>query len=46
LVQLGDYLDRQNQSEGYLVVFDKSVEKTWKKGWIRANGKRVFAVWV
>jgi hypothetical protein len=46
LVQLGDYLDRQNQTEGYLVIFDKNVEKTWKKGWIRANGKKVFAVWV
>jgi hypothetical protein len=46
LVQLSDYLDRQNQSEGYLVIFDKNVEKTWKKGWIRANGKKVFAVWV
>ncbi len=46
LVQLGDYLDRQNQSEGFLVIFEQSVEKSWKKGWIRANGKKVFAVWV
>ena len=46
LVQLGDYLDRQNQSEGFLVIFEQNVEKTWKKGWIRANGKKVFAVWV
>jgi AAA-like domain len=46
LVQLGDYLDRQHQSEGFLVVFEQNVEKTWKKGWIRANGKKVFAVWV
>jgi AAA-like domain len=46
LVQLSDYLDRQNQSEGYLVVFEQNVTKTWKKGWIRANGKKVFAVWV
>jgi energy-coupling factor transporter ATP-binding protein EcfA2 len=46
LVQLGDYLDRQNQSEGYLVIFEQNVTKTWKKGWIRANGKKVFAVWV
>jgi hypothetical protein len=46
LVQLGDYLERQNQSEGYLVVFEQNVEKTWKKGWIRTNGKKVFAVWV
>jgi hypothetical protein len=46
LVQLSDYLDRQHQSEGFLVVFEQNVEKTWKKGWIRANGKKVFAVWV
>jgi hypothetical protein len=46
LVQLGDYLDRQHQSEGFLVIFEQNVEKTWKKGWIRANGKKVFAVWV
>jgi hypothetical protein len=46
LVQLSDYLDRQNQSEGYLVIFEQNVTKTWKKGWIRANGKKVFAVWV
>ena len=46
LVQLGDYLDRQNQAEGYLVIFDQNVTKSWKKGWIRANGKKVFAVWV
>ena len=46
LVQLGDYLDRQNQMEGFLVIFEQNIEKTWKKGWIRANGKKVFAVWV
>ena len=46
LVQLRDYLDRQNQNQGYLVVFEQNVEKTWKKGWIRTNGKKVFAVWV
>ena len=46
LVQLGDYLDRQNQNQGFMVIFEQNVEKTWKKGWIRANGKRVFAVWV
>ena len=46
LVQLGDYLDRQHQDQGFMVVFEQNVEKTWKKGWIRANGKKVFAVWV
>ena len=46
LVQLGDYLERQHLEQGFLVVFEQNVEKTWKKGWIRANGKKVFAVWV
>jgi hypothetical protein len=46
LVQLGDYLDRQNQNQGFMVIFEQNVQKTWKKGWIRANGKKVFAVWV
>jgi hypothetical protein len=46
LVQLRDYLDRQNKNEGFMVIFEQNVEKTWKKGWIRANGKKVFAVWV
>jgi AAA-like domain len=46
LVQLSDYLDRQNLPEGFLVIFEQNVEKTWKKGWIKANGKKVFAVWV
>jgi AAA-like domain len=46
LVQLGDYLERQHQDQGFLVIFEQNIEKTWKKGWIRANGKKVFAVWV
>ena len=46
LVQLSDYLERQHLNEGYLVIFDHRGEKTWKKGWLRAAGKRVFAVWV
>jgi hypothetical protein len=46
LVQLSDYLDRQDLPEGFLVIFEQNVEKTWKKGWIKANGKKVFAVWV
>jgi hypothetical protein len=46
LAQLSDYLERQLLPEGFLVIFEQNVEKTWKKGWIRANGKKVFAVWV
>ena len=46
LKQLGDYMDRQQLPEGFLVVFEQKNEKTWKKGWLRVNGKRIFAVWV
>ena len=46
LKQLGDYMDRQQLPEGFLVIFEQKNEKTWKKGWLRVNGKRVFAVWV
>ena len=46
LKQLGNYLDRQQLAEGFLVIFEQTTTKTWKKGWLRVNGKRVFAVWV
>ena len=46
LKQLSDYLDRQFLDTGYLVIFEKTATKSWKKGWIRSNGKRIFAVWV
>jgi Predicted AAA-ATPase/PD-(D/E)XK nuclease superfamily len=46
LAQLTDYLERQKQQQGFLVIFEQNKEKTWKKGWIRTNGKKVFAVWV
>ncbi|MDZ7878435.1 MAG: AAA family ATPase [Saprospiraceae bacterium] len=46
LKQLGNYLDRQLLPEGFLVIFEQTATKSWKKGWIKVNGKRVFAVWV
>ena len=46
LAQLSNYLDRQLLPEGFLVIFEKTVPKSWKKGWLKVNGKRVFAVWV
>ena len=46
LKQLSDYLERQFLDTGYLVIFEKTATKSWKKGWIRSNGKRIFAVWV
>ena len=46
LKQLGDYLERQVLDMGYLVIFENTATKSWKKGWIKADGKKVFAVWV
>jgi hypothetical protein len=44
LAQLSDYLERQKQQQGFLVIFEQNVEKSWKKGWIRRNGKKIFIV--
>jgi hypothetical protein len=46
ILQLADYLDRQGLDAGYLVIFDHSATKEWKKDRIRKKGKRIFAVWV
>jgi hypothetical protein len=46
LAQLRDYLERQNLTTGYLVIFEKTGAKSWKKGWIRSGGKKIFAIWV
>ena len=47
LMQLSDYLDRQNLQEGYLVIFDqRSVQKNWAQEWLEVGGKRVFSIWV
>ena len=46
LEQLCDYLDRQNLSEGYLVVFDHAEIKEWKSEEVEMNGKKILAVWV
>ena len=42
LTQLTDYLDRQNLDTGYLVIFDHSKKKAWKKDWLERDGKRIF----
>lgn len=42
LKQLAGYLERQNLDVGYLLIFDHSKKKTWKKDWIEVNGKRIF----
>jgi hypothetical protein len=46
LRQLADYLDRQNLDKGYLIVFDQSETKEWKKQSSRIQGKKIFVVWV
>ena len=46
IAQLCDYLDRQNQQQGWLVIFDNRKEKTWQQERIKAGGKDIFAVWV
>ncbi len=46
LVQLADYLDRQNLTEGYLLIFDHSEIKEWQSEEIVINDKAIFAVWV
>jgi hypothetical protein len=46
LEQLANYLDRQNQNEGYLVIFDHSETKTWQSQTYQLHGKTISAVWV
>ena len=41
LVQLADYLERQSLQTGYLLIFDHSKKKSWKKDWIEVEGKRI-----
>lgn len=44
--QLCDYLEKQNQSKGYLVIFNYKTKKQWKQDRIKINDKEIFAVWV
>ncbi len=44
--QLGDYLDLQCQTKGFLVIFEYRTKKTWRKEWIQYKGKDIFAVWI
>jgi hypothetical protein len=41
LFQLAAYLDRLGLDTGYLLIFDNSKRKNWKKVW-----KEVFSVWI
>jgi Predicted AAA-ATPase len=46
LIQLADYLDKQNLTEGYLVIFDHSATKSWQIDRAEVKGKNIFMVWV
>ncbi len=47
LRQFADYLDRQNQQRGYLIIFDfRARKKQWKQERIKVEDKEIFAVWV
>ncbi len=46
LLQLADYLDRQNQDKGWLVIFEHRRKKTWGKKAMQKKGKEILGVWV
>ena len=46
LIQLADYLGRQELNQGYLLIFDHSEVKKWHSEWLEVGDKKVFAVWV
>ena len=47
LQQLSNYLDKQHQQKGYLVIFEgNNQQKSWKKERIKFEDKNIFAVWV
>lgn len=46
LAQLADYLERQQQTVGYLLSFEYKTAKTWRSERITHAGKTIYAVWV
>jgi hypothetical protein len=46
--QLCDYLDKQNQDTGYLVIFNEKQKKelNLKSEWIEIEGKRIFMIFI
>ncbi len=44
--QLVDYLNKNNQERGYLIIFDHSEVKEWSIKRIRSRGKKIYTVWV
>jgi hypothetical protein len=46
LIQLTDYLEKENLSDGFLLIFDHSVVKKWHSETIEKEGKKIFIAWV
>jgi hypothetical protein len=46
IVQLADYLEKQDLDTGYLVIFDYRRKHEWTSEWIALQGKRIFAIWM
>ncbi|NJL15012.1 MAG: AAA family ATPase [Microscillaceae bacterium] len=46
LLQLHDYLTKQNVDIGFLVIFDHRREQSWRDEWIELENKRIFAIWI
>ena len=46
LAQLADYLDRQDLTTGYLLIYNHTKRKKWAKEWTEVDGKRILCVWV
>ena len=46
LEQLANYLEKQHQSKGYLLIFDARQTKTWQQQSIKVRDKTIFTVWV
>jgi AAA-like domain/PD-(D/E)XK nuclease superfamily len=46
LIQLANYLETQQVSEGYLLIFDHAKIKNWASEEITFQNKKIFIVWV
>ena len=46
LAQLWEYLDSQNEQEGYMVFYNFNSNKEYLKEWIEVEGKRIYQVMV
>jgi hypothetical protein len=46
IAQLVDYLDRQGQNQGFLVIFDFRKKMEYQQEKVTVQGKEIFMVWV